>query len=159
MCMPLEGAQAHSAILSIQSQAWDGPLSRELLVFNSFVKTLTRSLRTLIEATVVHLLLRGDAKRDRSDWLDIAGMLPFSFESNTIMGIIFKGYCDAVHYMTNEGFDASTVKEQAVSALQDAFGSGIRDIKGEVQRAFRFWDAVRSALFVYCLFARGATRH
>lgn len=116
-------------------------------MFNSFVKTLTRSLRTLIESTVVQLLLRGDAKRDRTDWLDIAGMLPFSFESNTVMGVIFKAYCDAVDSMMTEGQDAAEIKDSVVSALQDAFGSSIRDVKGEVQRAFRFWDAVSSFFF------------
>lgn len=37
-------ANAHS-----QPVAWTAPLSRELLVFNSFVRSLTRALRILLE--------------------------------------------------------------------------------------------------------------
>jgi hypothetical protein len=55
-----------------QSQQWTGPLSRELLVFNSFVRSLSRSLRHLFEAVCEHLLLRGDARRAREDFIDIA---------------------------------------------------------------------------------------
>lgn len=55
-----------------QAQQWSGPLSRELLVFNSFVRALSRSLRQLFEAICVHMLLRGEAKRNRDDYVDIA---------------------------------------------------------------------------------------
>jgi hypothetical protein len=54
-----------------QPQQWVGPLSRELLVFNSFVRALGKSLRQLFEATTVHILLSGDARRNRDDFLDI----------------------------------------------------------------------------------------
>lgn len=34
---------------TLQPAPWSAPLSRELLVFNSFVRSLTRALRTLLE--------------------------------------------------------------------------------------------------------------
>lgn len=54
-----------------QPQQWAGPLSRELLVFNSFVKALSKSLRQLFEAATIHILLSGDARRNRDDFLDL----------------------------------------------------------------------------------------
>ncbi|MBL2080914.1 hypothetical protein ELI62_32055, partial [Klebsiella pneumoniae] len=80
--------------LSYRPQQWSGPLSRELLVFNSFVKALSRSLRHLMEAASVHLFLRGDAKRQRDDFVDIALSLPFQSEVNTGLGILAKTYID-----------------------------------------------------------------
>lgn len=56
---------------SIQPQQWVGPLSRELLVFNSFVRALTKSLRHLFEAASIHMLLSGDARRNRDDCSDL----------------------------------------------------------------------------------------
>lgn len=74
----------------LQPQPWAAPLSRELLVFNSFHRALSRSLRTLVEVTALNLLLRGDAARAREDLLDIAMALPFQNETNTGFGILAK---------------------------------------------------------------------
>jgi hypothetical protein len=64
----------------VQPAPWSAPLSRELLVFNSFVRSLTRALRTLLEVTSLNMLLRNDARRARDDLLDIALSLPFQTE-------------------------------------------------------------------------------
>lgn len=40
-------------------------------MFNSFVRALTKSLRHLLEAVSVHMILSGDAKRNRDDHFDI----------------------------------------------------------------------------------------
>lgn len=132
----------------LQSVPYDGPLSRELLVFNSFQKTLMRTLRALVESTTVHMLLRGDARRNREDWLDITMSLPFGFDTNTVMGIIVKIYCDIVHSQEQDEnpppHDQSIA--DAINILQDALGTCIRDVRAEVQRAFRFWDGVSSTI-------------
>jgi len=48
---------------------YTGPLSRELLGFNSIVRPMARSIRNLSEMVLVSLLLNGDAaKRERTDW-------------------------------------------------------------------------------------------
>ncbi|MBL2474451.1 hypothetical protein ELJ50_30305, partial [Klebsiella pneumoniae] len=115
--------------LSYRPQQWSGPLSRELLVFNSFVKALSRSLRHLMEAASVHLFLRGDAKRQRDDFVDIALSLPFQSEVNTGLGILAKTYID----VTISQYEGSLVgadpesekvkeaKETALEILVDPF--------------------------------------
>lgn len=40
-------------------------------MFNSFVRSLSKALRQLLEAASVHILLTGDARRNRDDWLDL----------------------------------------------------------------------------------------
>ena len=96
-------------------------------MFNSFLRSLTRSLRTLVEVTGLNLLLRGDAARAREDLLDISMALPFPVETSTSFGILAKVYLDALTALydgpvTNrddEGvFEA---KEEALSMVDDVF--------------------------------------
>jgi hypothetical protein len=144
--------------LRVEQQApWTGPVSRELLVFNSFVRSLSRSLRSLLEATAFNLVLRGDAQRVREDYLDIALSLPFQSDSNTGMGILCKAYCDAVTVLSQSqslgrealgGEGGRPVKEQAAGMLDPAEGKGlfanVRGVRAELERGFRFWDVVRT---------------
>ncbi|KAI9428976.1 temperature dependent protein affecting M2 dsRNA replication-domain-containing protein [Lactarius indigo] len=69
--------------LNFKSVPWSAPLSRELLVFNSFIRSLSRALRMLLEVTTLNMLLRTDARQARDDLLDIALSLPFQGEVNT----------------------------------------------------------------------------
>lgn len=145
--------------LQVKSQAWQGPLSRELLVFNSFLRSLSRSLRHLLEAATLHMLLRNDARRVRDDFLDISLSLPFQADSNTGFGVLAKTYLDAT-IAYNEGSpiteadaeseDAKDAKDAALEAVEETFTS-VKNPRAEVERGFRFWDAVRSDLPVYCL--------
>lgn len=148
-----------------QPGPWTGPLSRELLVFNSFLRVTSRSMRTLLESVAVNLLLRSDARRSREDYLDIALSLPFQSDTNTGMGILFKAFGDAVCHMSG-GVDVVTragtgttgaseeevaavkaAKEQTLALLDDAFPN-IKNVTADLQRGLRFWELVRSTLLV-----------
>lgn len=122
---------------------WAAPISHELLAFNSFLSALQQSMRTLIESTILNLFIRGDARRRREDFIDIALALPFQTCANTAVGVVFKLYCDLVDsFAPNERSPAREIKDQAMEMLQEGFAS-MRDVKAELQRGFRFWDAVR----------------
>lgn len=142
-----------------QPGAWTGPLSRELLVFNSFLRALSRSLRGLIESIALNLLLRSDARRSREDYLELALSLPFTSDTNTGMGILFKAYGDAVCHLaggvevlkragagTKGGDEAevqtvSEAKTQTLGLLDDVFPN-VKNVTAELQRGFRFWHLV-----------------
>ncbi|KAL0243618.1 hypothetical protein I308_105585 [Cryptococcus tetragattii IND107] len=149
------------------NQQWVGPLSQELLAFNAFVRGLSKSLRQLFEAVSVHLLLSGDGRRNRDDYSDIMLSeynpsqcftdmtgLPFQTDVNTGFGILAKSYLDATSYhnqlepITEEMIGterAETAKRQAILFIEENFSS----VKGPVQeleRGFRFWDAVMVAI-------------
>jgi hypothetical protein len=83
------------AALNFKPEAWTGPMSRSLLVFNSFLRCLSTSLRSLIEMTTVNLILKGDCTKNRQDYLEITLSLPFSRVTNSGMGILWKAWCDA----------------------------------------------------------------
>ncbi|ORX35909.1 temperature dependent protein affecting M2 dsRNA replication-domain-containing protein [Kockovaella imperatae] len=141
--------------LSFRPQQWAGPLSRELLVFNSFVRALSKSLRALLEAITVHILLCGDARRNRDDHLDLMLSQPFQGEVNTGFGILAKTYLDVATFHLGE--DASftesntstpeviSAKQKAMEFLESSFTS-IKLPAQEVERGFRFWDAVMIAI-------------
>ena len=54
------------------------------------MKSLSRSLRSLVESITMNMLLKNSAKRARDDYLDIALSLPFQNDTNTGFGIFFK---------------------------------------------------------------------
>lgn len=137
---------------------WTGPLSRELLVFNSLLRVTSRSMRGLLEAIAVNLLLRSDARRSREDYLDIALSLPFQSDTNTGMGILFKAYGDAfsgiagghdVVIRAGQGTNASeedkakvaSAREETLRVL-DEFFPNVKNVPAELQRGLRFWQVV-----------------
>jgi hypothetical protein len=134
--------------LFLQPQPWSAPLSRELLVFNSFVRSLTRALRTLLEVASLNMLLRSDARRARDDLLDITLSLPFQTEVNTGFGVLAKVYLDALTHINNgtrvRDPNAEGVKEAKAMALEicEETFPGVKLPKHEVERGFRFWDVV-----------------
>ncbi|KAK2465487.1 hypothetical protein APHAL10511_002379 [Amanita phalloides] len=138
--------------LNFKPQAWSAPLSRELLVFNSFVRSLTRALRTLLEVTVLNMLLRGDARKAREDFLDIALSLPFQGEVNTGFGVLAKVYLDALTHINGgarvrdaEGDGVKEAKAMALEICEETF-PGVKYPKLEVERGFRFWDMALIAM-------------
>ncbi|KAL1407037.1 COP9 signalosome complex subunit 5 [Vanrija albida] len=139
--------------LNFRPEQWAGPLSRELLVFNSFVKATSKALRQLLEAINVHILLTGNARRMRDDYLDMCISLPFQSDVNTGFGILAKTYLDAatIHFgdtITEENAGSDDVKQAKLSALQfvDQAFTGVKSPTQEVERGFRFWDAIMVAI-------------
>ncbi|EIW71069.1 XPG domain-containing protein [Tremella mesenterica] len=141
--------------LNFRPQQWSGPLSRELLVFNSFVRALSKSLRHLLEALQVHILLSGDARRNREDQLDLMISVPFQTEPNTGFGILAKTYLDAtiiyfgdtitLESVEKDSAGVKTAKKEALSFVEQSF-SGVKGPVQEVERGFRFWDAIMVAI-------------
>ncbi|KAI8985622.1 temperature dependent protein affecting M2 dsRNA replication [Trametes punicea] len=138
--------------LNFKPQPWSAPLSRELLVFNSFVRSLTRALRTLLEVTALNMLLRHDARRARDDLLDINLSLPFQTEVNTGFGVLAKVYLDALTHINGrqrvrdpnaEG--VREAKQMALDICEETF-PGVKNPKLEVERGFRFWDVTLTAM-------------
>lgn len=160
--------------LNFKNEPWSGPVSRSLLVFNSFLRTLSRSLRALLEAATVNMLLKGDARRAREDYLEIALSLPFRSDTNTGMGVLWKGWCDACSHIGSqmglgtredlggfashvvEGQDPAPMSEEkkealeqvkgAVSGMLDGAFGNVRDVRHELARGVRFWDVVMVAI-------------
>lgn len=126
-------------------------------MFNSFLKSLSRSLRHLLEAVSLHMLLRNEARRVRDDFLDISLSLPFQTDANTGFGILAKVYLDATIAIYGDSVkagaenseEAKEAKREALDVVDENF-VGIKNARAEVERGFRFWDTVRLSLrFVF----------
>ncbi|CAE6428062.1 unnamed protein product [Rhizoctonia solani] len=118
--------------LSCLPQPWSGPLSRELLVFNSFLRSLSKALRTLVETVA---LLYDEVVQ----------------EVNTGYGILAKVYLDAlvainggpVKSRDDEG--VQDAKDGAMELVEETF-TGVKYPRSEVERGFRFWDAALATI-------------
>lgn len=126
------------------------------------MRASSRSFRFLLESIALNLILR-DAKKSRDDYADIAGSLPFSSDTNTGMGILFKAYGDAVCYVaggvdviTRAGSGTSGASEEEMESvkaakihtltlLAPAFPN-VKNVTGELERGFRFWASVSSPI-------------
>ena len=86
-------------------------------MFNSFVRSLTRALRSLLEVTSLNMLLRHDARRARDDLLDVNLSLPFQTEVNTGFGVLAKVYLDALTHINGR------------QRVRDANAEGVREAK------------------------------
>jgi hypothetical protein len=87
--------------------------------------------------------------------------LPFQTETNTGFGILFKTYLDVTlyQYQNAEGVTEETITSEtanspeAKSAKEDALEfvetnfSSVKLPRQEIERGFRFWDAVSSFFF------------
>ena len=134
--------------MQFKAQQWTAPLSRELLVFNSFVKATGRAMRNLVEMIAMSMILRGEARRARDDYLDIALSLPFQHDTNTGLGIVVKCYLEALltfHGAVSEEEEKSDkvreAKSSVIEMLVETF-ENVKDVKYELARGFRFWAAV-----------------
>ncbi len=134
-------------------------------MFNSFVRSLTRALRTLLEVTSLNMLLRHDARRGRDDLLDINLSLPFQSEVNTGFGVLAKVYLDALTHINGrqrvrdpnaEG--VREAKQMALDICEETF-QGVKYPKAEVERGFRFWDVVSPLVLLAVRQNRSLTTH
>ncbi|KAH9046583.1 temperature dependent protein affecting M2 dsRNA replication-domain-containing protein [Lactarius hengduanensis] len=151
-CMLLVMRTLSIVPLNFKSVPWSAPLSRELLVFNSFIRSLSRALRMLLEVTTLNMLLRSDARQARDDLLDIALSLPFQGEVNTGFGVLAKVYLDALTHLNNQQRvrdpNAEGVREAKAMALEicEETFPGVKSPRMEVERGFRFWDVALTAM-------------
>jgi hypothetical protein len=125
---------------------WSGPLSRELLVFNSFSRTLGRTLRAHCEALVLNAFLSGRCQQKRSDFIDINLALPFGIDANTGLGIVIKTYLERVLEISL-GKEPATVVADALHYVEGTF-TGCSQIKTDLQRGIRFWEQLVAAVKV-----------
>lgn len=106
-------------------------------------------MRQLIEAIGMHLVISGEARRTRDDYLDILVSLPFQTETNTGCGILIKTYLDAAVFHFNGLYtaenadtdEARAAKKEALGFIEHSFSSVKLPLQ-EIDRGFRFWDTV-----------------
>ncbi|KAG0214762.1 hypothetical protein BGX28_001397 [Mortierella sp. GBA30] len=126
-------------------KSWAGPLSRDLLAFNSINKILTRHLRHLGEALMLEMLLANECQKDALDYTEIATQLPFAHEPSTVLGILVKEYLETLT------LNSSLSKDQAVQQVEEHIGatslsSLAHSVKEELKRGFAFWEVVFEAV-------------
>ncbi|CAO3674388.1 unnamed protein product [Umbelopsis vinacea] len=134
-----QGRRSHKAYsINIKDTIFDpyddtftGQMDRDILVFNSFVKSLNRSYRNLCEMLLLSLFLNGCVKRERSDYAELSIRLPYVADMNAAMGMAVK------HYLENAAKEGSNAK--ALEATEKVFTTA-SDLNGDLNKGFDFWD-------------------
>ncbi|GJJ68247.1 hypothetical protein EMPS_00593 [Entomortierella parvispora] len=133
-------------------KSWAGPLSRELLAFNSVGKVLTRHLRHMSEALIMEMLLSNECQKENLNFSDLATQLPFAYEPSTVLGVLVKEYLETLT-LTNTGSAAipASSKDQALKQVEEHIGAtSLQSLSGtvkeELERGFAFWDVVCEAV-------------
>ncbi|KAF9547070.1 hypothetical protein EC957_008919 [Mortierella hygrophila] len=131
-------------------KSWAGPLSRDLLAFNSITKVLTRGLRHLSEAVLLEMLLGNECQKDTLDFTELAASMPFAYEPSTVLGILVKEYLEILTLNANAN-NNKLDKDQAIQQVEEHIGatslsSLANTVKEELQRGFAFWEVVCDAV-------------
>ncbi|KAG0244913.1 hypothetical protein BGW41_005512 [Actinomortierella wolfii] len=126
------------------TKPWTGPLNRDLLVFNSMQRSLTKNLRSLSEAVVLETLLADEYNKEKVDYSNLGTNTPFAYESSTVLGILVQQYIEIVANAP------SSTPDQAIQQLTKQLGSALtslfsHSLKDELARAFEFWQVVAAA--------------
>lgn len=139
--------------MQYKGTAWTAPVSREMLVFNSFSRALGRSLRHLVETIASSMMLQSEAVRGGVDYLNVAFSLPFQTDADTGLGVVTKCYIEAFiafhgqppteeEHVSGQTKDS---KEGVLEMLDGTFGN-VRDVRGEIKRGFRYWESLMVAV-------------
>ncbi|KAJ1925949.1 hypothetical protein IWQ60_004210 [Tieghemiomyces parasiticus] len=150
---------------SASTAIWTGgPLSRDLLAFNSCARVVTKTLRSLTEMIILNLFLTNHIAKPRDDYAALAQQLPYASDANVGMGILAKQYlqfrvnqlpkspgADSEAHGTGEaaagksGPLAAATSAEADKYINASFGAFV-DPAADLQRGFRFWDGIVEAV-------------
>ena len=135
---------------------YSGPLSREMLCYQSLISEVRTTLRNLIEVVLAGLFLNGDADRDRKDWTEMSFKyvdltmcdcridsrhyrLPFIDNNDCGLGIAVRTYLDDLPLQANP--TSLEARAEVKGKGKDWFQHSESFI-GNLDRAFKLWDAV-----------------
>lgn len=125
--------------MNFKGVPWTGPVSRELLTFNDIAKGLTRSLRNLCEMVILAVYLSGGMDKEHLDLHEIHKCHTTAFvrDYNTAMGVVANLYLESLVGVVDKGACAA-----AANAAESKFSPWCADVKGDLKKAFRFWDQI-----------------
>ncbi|KTW29683.1 hypothetical protein T552_00891 [Pneumocystis carinii B80] len=127
------------SVLHKKDIAWTGPLSQELFVFNSFIKMLLQTIRSLVEMITASLFMNQDANRERDDWLEFTRLLPFNNEYDITMGVVIKTYLEKI--ITYENPTSEDSKKKAIEYLKSTFISA-ENIEEDIVKFRYLWNSI-----------------
>lgn len=126
---------------TVKAQPWTGPVSRDLLVVSSHVRTATKTLHSVCESIVMAQMIKEPASElgSTDQAVELGVRLPFVDDVNTVMGVVTHAYLAALKE------NAAVTPPAAVATLQaSTVGEGLADIGGEIARVMSFWSAMVS---------------
>lgn len=134
--------------LNHKPSGFAGPLSHNILAFQSIVWKEIFSYRGLIESNLISLLANGDADRlavKDEDWSHISSALPFLRVPNAATGVAAKSYFDKINSSNPTSAEIPGVIKAAKSELTTMFKQAV-DVLDDLSTAFALWDLVHAGV-------------
>lgn len=152
-----------ASLLSAKTKAmqpWAGGFNRDLLVFNSFVRSIHRSCRNLCEMLLLSMVLNDGVIKSTSasaspdegvvveeqklnHAINVCFSLPFFLESSTALGILVMQYLEKlVSLETNESKSVAESVSIATEAVVAQNQGHCEDVRGDLKRGFVFFEQV-----------------
>lgn len=121
-----------------------GPLSHNILAFQSLVWKEIFSYRGLIESNLISLLANGDADRlavENEDWTQISTKLPFLRVPNAAIGVAMKSYFDKINSSNPTDAEIPDMIKTSKTELTTMFKQAV-DVLNDLSSAFSLWNFV-----------------
>lgn len=124
-----------------------GALSRQLLGFNSMITAVRHSLRDLAEVCMTTMYLNNEAERKQMEGMRELGLhLPFLVDNDCGLGSLVNYYLYQLYSDPNTDPADEKAKHDARDVTKGVF-SHCMDVDGDLNKAFKLWDAVRTNIF------------
>lgn len=113
-----------------EADGWQGPLDKELMGFNSSLKAVSKTVRSLVELLLARLIQKATVRCSNQVIISVGYELPFMRETSTALGIMLK---------ETLALNSDLAAAQQVLVCCD-------DIAGDLASGVRFWDSACKAI-------------
>ncbi|KAK6833688.1 hypothetical protein PG990_001473 [Apiospora arundinis] len=124
-----------------EANGYTGPLSKNFLHFRSLSSSIREANRDLVEAIVASLLLHGQGKKEREDYLSIGQRLPFLMDTDVALGIAIKTLLDDI-----QPLDPPEVKASKRADFPAKFVPYATDLHKDLKIADAFFVALNEGI-------------
>ncbi|KAK8058734.1 nuclease-like protein [Apiospora phragmitis] len=124
-----------------EANGYTGPLSKNFLHFRSLSSSIREANRDLVEAIVTSLLLHGQGKKERDDYLTMGQRLPFLMDTDVALGIAIKTLLDDI-----QPSDTPEVKASKRADFPGKFVPYATDLHKDLKIADAFFVALNEGI-------------
>ncbi|KAK7967435.1 XPG N-terminal domain-containing protein [Apiospora aurea] len=124
-----------------EANGYTGPLSKNFLHFRSLSSSIREANRDLVEAIVTSLLLHGQGKKERADYLTLGQRLPFLMDTDVALGIAIKTLLDDI-----QPSDPPEVKASKRADFPGKFVPYATDLHKDLKIADAFFVALNEGI-------------
>ncbi|KAE9968528.1 hypothetical protein EG328_007520 [Venturia inaequalis] len=129
-----------------QAIGYTGPLSRNMLAYNSLVTAVRTGLRDMSEACVTAMLLDGQVSRKSCDLTELGLDLPFLINNDCVLSVVALSHFGEMSTL-EQPISYETVNER-VKYENDVLFKYAEDYPKQIRKILVLWDAIYKGVTV-----------